>query len=56
MRKVRAITLFTFTPMSAAVRLSWAEARIARPMRVRPTYRFSANMTTIVTTTTKTCR
>ena len=37
MRNVRAMTLLTLTPMSAEVRLSWAEARIARPMRVRRT-------------------
>ena len=35
MRKVSAMTLFTLTPMSAEVLLSWAEARMARPMRVR---------------------
>ena len=54
MRKVSAITLFTLTPMRADVLLSCAEARIARPMRVRCTYRFSSSMATTVTTTTKT--
>ena len=48
-----AITLLTLTPMRAEVRLSWAEARIARPTRVRRTNMVSRSMTTTVTPTTK---
>ena len=40
--------------MRAEVRLSWAEARMARPIRVRPTKKFSSVMATTVTTTTNT--
>ena len=54
MRKVMAMTRLTLTPMRADVRLSWAEARMARPILVRLTNRLRAIMAMTVIPTTNT--
>ena len=51
-----AMTRLTLTPMSADVRLSWAEARMARPIFVRLTNKLRAIIAMTVTPTTKTWR